>query len=96
MYFPIPPNAMSADKEFIQLREGETVTIGRTVVSNLSLYHPGTAYAYRFDDGESVFVFASDAEYKALTDTHLRGISRSSPARTSWCLTRSIRCGMCF
>jgi anti-anti-sigma factor len=71
MYFPIPPNAMSAEKEFIQLREGETVTIGRTVVSNLSLYHPGTAYAYRFEDGESIFVFASDAEYKALTDKHL-------------------------
>ena len=72
IYFPIPPNAMSADKEFIQLREGETVTIGQTAVSNLSLYHPGTAYAYRFDDGESVFVFASDGEYKSLTDAHLR------------------------
>ena len=72
IYFPIPPNAMSADKEFIELREGETVTVGRTVVSNLSLYHPGTAYAYRFDDGQSIFVFASDAEYKSLTDAHLR------------------------
>lgn len=72
IYFPIPPNAMSADKEFVQLREGETVTIGQTLVSNLSLYHPGTAYAFRFDDGESVFVFASDGEYKSLTDAHLR------------------------
>jgi phosphoribosyl 1,2-cyclic phosphodiesterase/anti-anti-sigma regulatory factor len=72
IYFPIPPNAMAADKEFVQLREGESVTIGQTVVSNLSLYHPGTAYAYRFDDGESVFVFASDGEYKSLTDAHLR------------------------
>jgi anti-anti-sigma factor len=72
IYFPIPPNAMPAEKTFVQLREGGTVTIGRTVISNLSLYHPGTAYAYRFDDGESVFVFASDGEYKALTDAHLR------------------------
>jgi phosphoribosyl 1,2-cyclic phosphodiesterase/anti-anti-sigma regulatory factor len=72
IYFPIPPNAMSAEKEYVQLREGETVTIGHTLVSNLSLYHPGTAYAYRFDDGESVFVFASDGEYKSLTDAHLR------------------------
>ncbi|MCC7358046.1 MAG: protein kinase [Anaerolineales bacterium] len=72
IYFPIPPNAMAAEKEFVQLREGETVTLGRTVVSSLSLYHPGTAYAYRFDDGESVFVFASDGEYKSLTDAHLR------------------------
>ncbi len=72
MYFPIPPNAMSADKEFVQLREGETVQIGRTVVSSLALYHPGTAYAYRFDDGESVFVFASDGEYKSLAEANLR------------------------
>src|SRR5688572_11765389 len=72
IYFPIPPNAMPAEKEFIQLREGETVQIGRTTVSNLSLYHPGTAYAYRFDDGESVFVFASDGEYKSLSEANLR------------------------
>jgi anti-anti-sigma factor len=71
-YFPIPPNAMPADKQFIQLREGENVQIGRTLVSNLALYHPGTAYAYRFDDGESVFVFASDGEYKSLAEASLR------------------------
>ncbi len=71
-YFPIPPSAMPAEKEYVQLREGETVTIGRTTVSNLSLYHPGTAHAYRFDDGESVFVFASDGEYKTLSEAALR------------------------
>jgi anti-anti-sigma regulatory factor len=63
---------MPADKEFVQLREGETVQIGRTVVSSLALYHPGTAYAFRFDDGESVFVFASDGEYKSLAEINLR------------------------
>lgn len=71
-FFPIPPNAMPAEKEFVQLREGETVRFGRTVVSNLSLYHPGRAYAFRFDDGESVFVFASDGEYKSLNEASLR------------------------
>ena len=72
MYFPIPPNAMPADKEFVKLREGETVQIGRTLVTSLALYHPGTAYAYRFDDGKSVFVFASDGEYKSLSESSLR------------------------
>jgi phosphoribosyl 1,2-cyclic phosphodiesterase/anti-anti-sigma regulatory factor len=71
-YFPIPPNAMPAEKEFVQLREGETISIGRLTISNLSLYHPGTAHAYRFDDGESVFVFASDGEYKSLSEAALR------------------------
>lgn len=72
MYFPIPPNTMPAEKQFVQLREGETVQIGRTIVSSLALYHPGTAYAYRFDNGESVFVFASDGEYKSLAEASLR------------------------
>ena len=72
MYFPIPPNAMRAEKEFIRLREGETVQIGRTLVSSLALYHPGTAYAYRFDDGKGIFVFASDGEYKSLAESSLR------------------------
>jgi len=71
-YFPTPPNAMPADKRFVQLREGETVLIGRTVVSNLQLDHPGISHAYRFDDGESVFVCASDAEYKSLNEASLQ------------------------
>ena len=71
-FFPIPPNAMPAEKEFVQLREGETVLVGRTVVSNLLLYHPGTSHAYRFDDGESVFVCATDGEYKSLSEASLQ------------------------
>jgi phosphoribosyl 1,2-cyclic phosphodiesterase len=72
MYFPIPPSAMLAEKEYVTLREGQAVTLGRTTITSLALYHPGTAYAYRVDDGESVFVFASDAEYKSLGETGLR------------------------
>lgn len=71
-YFPIPVSQMAADLSFVQLEEGETVQIGRCSISNLALYHPGTAYAYRFEDGESVFVFASDGEYKSLDDEGLR------------------------
>jgi len=72
MYFPIPVSQMAADLSFVQLHEGETVQIGRCAITSLALYHPGTAYAYRFDDGESVFVFASDGEYKSLNDEGLR------------------------
>jgi anti-anti-sigma factor len=72
MFFPIPPNTMPAEKVFVQLREGETVQIGRTIISSLALYHPGTAFAYRFDNGDGVFVFASDGEYKSLAEASLR------------------------
>lgn len=71
-FFPIPPGAMMAEKEYVRLREGQSVQIGRTLVTSHPLYHPGTAYAYRFDDGESVFAFASDGEYKSLDERHLR------------------------
>jgi len=71
IYFPITTSQMPADFEFVQLREGERVQIGRLSVTSMALYHPGTAYAYRFDDGESVFVFASDGEYKSLDDEGL-------------------------
>ncbi|MBI3244844.1 MAG: protein kinase [Chloroflexi bacterium] len=70
-YFPISPGQMRADMSFVQLKEGEMVQIGRVCVTSLALYHPGTAYAYRFDDGESVFVFASDGEYKQLDEANL-------------------------
>ncbi len=72
MYFPVPTSVMASQKRFVQLREGEMVKIGRVTVTSLALYHPGTAYAYRFDDGESVFVFASDGEYKSLAEPSLR------------------------
>ncbi|MBI5052547.1 MAG: MBL fold metallo-hydrolase, partial [Chloroflexi bacterium] len=71
VYFPITGSQMPADFEFMQLREGERVQIGRVSLTSMALYHPGTAYAYRFDDGESVFVFASDGEYKSLDDEGL-------------------------
>jgi phosphoribosyl 1,2-cyclic phosphodiesterase/anti-anti-sigma regulatory factor len=71
-YFPIGISQMPAKMEFITLKEGEMVQIGRCCITSLALYHPGTAYAYRFDDGESVFVFASDGEYQSLDDAGLR------------------------
>jgi len=72
-YFPITPDQMRATLEFVRLREGQEIQIGRTRITNMALYHPGIAYAYRFEDGESAFVFASDGEYKMLDE---KGLSR--------------------
>ncbi len=71
-YFPIVPEALAASLEFVTLHEGEAVRIGSTTVTNVHLHHPGISYAYRFDDGAVSFVFASDAEFKALDDDTLR------------------------
>ncbi len=71
-YFPIALEHLGAAFSFVQLKEGEMVQIGRCAITSLALYHPGVAYAYRFDDGESVFVFASDGEYQSLDEEGLR------------------------
>jgi len=70
-FFPVSLSQFGADFSYVQLKEGEMVQVGRCAISSLALYHPGTAYAYRFDDGESVFVFASDGEYQSLDDQGL-------------------------
>jgi phosphoribosyl 1,2-cyclic phosphodiesterase/anti-anti-sigma regulatory factor len=72
VYFPIQLSQMPATFEYVTLKEGDMIQIGRCTISSMALYHPGTAYAYRFDDGESVFVFASDGEYKSLDDDGLQ------------------------
>ncbi len=76
-YFPIGLGQMEADFEYRQLSEEESIQIGRTSVASLALNHPGGAHAFRFDDGESVFVYASDGEYRwPLPPDRLRAVRR--------------------
>ncbi|MBI3764040.1 MAG: MBL fold metallo-hydrolase, partial [Chloroflexi bacterium] len=71
-FFPINPDVLPATFEYVTLQEGDTVQIGGVRVCNIHLHHPGIAYAYRFDDGDGSFVFASDAEFKTLDDENMR------------------------
>ncbi|MEM7032143.1 MAG: protein kinase [Chloroflexota bacterium] len=70
--FPVPLSIMQADLEFIRIQADTTLTIDDVQISNLKTNHPGDAYAYRFTDNYSTFVFASDAEYKKLDEANLR------------------------
>lgn len=71
-YFPIAITEQPATLSFRTLREDEIVPIGDLRISALSLYHPGTAYAFRIEQSGKALVFASDAEYKSLTESGLR------------------------
>jgi len=66
--WPVTLEYMSADIEFVQFQPGEPLHIGKVRVDTLKNAHPGDAYSYRFEDQHSVFVYASDAEYKELED----------------------------
>lgn len=71
-YFPIAVHEQPATLSFRALHEDETLTLGDIRITTLSLYHPGTAYAYRIEHAGKALVFASDAEYKSLTEPGLR------------------------
>ncbi len=71
-YFPIDIGEQPATLSFTTLREDEVLTLGDVRITALSLYHPGTAYAFRIEHGGKALVFASDAEYKALTEAALK------------------------
>jgi len=66
--FPVPLSVARATIEFISHEVGEPFSIGGVNLNTIRNAHPGDAYAYRFEDGHNIFVFASDAEYKHLSD----------------------------
>jgi phosphoribosyl 1,2-cyclic phosphodiesterase len=64
LFFPVPVSYMSATLEFNQIAAREWHQIGAFRVYPLRLSHPGEAYGYRIEDGQSCLVMASDSEYK--------------------------------
>ncbi|MFN2202373.1 MAG: protein kinase domain-containing protein [Caldilineaceae bacterium] len=69
-YGPIP--YMLADRDFVRLKPGESTRVGPVTVNTIRNHHPGDSYSYRFEDQSSVFVYASDSEYKDLDDSVLK------------------------
>ncbi len=71
-----PPSAalarMQANIEFISLQEGQPFAIGKVLINTIRNTHPNHSYSYRFEDQHSVFVYASDAEYKELDDVSVQ------------------------
>jgi anti-anti-sigma factor len=59
---------MQAQHEFHRLQEGVSFSVGPLTINTLLNHHPGDAFSFRFEDQHSVFVYASDAEYKDLDD----------------------------
>ena len=72
VFFPVGLSVMQADLKFKRLQPKQNLTIGQVKISSQKMNHPGDAYAYRFEDGHSIFVYASDAEYKAFDEPSLR------------------------
>ena len=66
-HFPVSLETMSADVQFVQLEDKPNENIGEFTVTSIALRHPGGSFSYRIENDRSAFVYATDAEYKALS-----------------------------
>jgi phosphoribosyl 1,2-cyclic phosphodiesterase len=68
-YFPVALNSMEADIEFVLFPEGEDIVLGDLRITNIELNHPGGSFAYRVEEKDTAFVYASDTEFTNLSDS---------------------------
>lgn len=71
-YWPVTLKSMRAEKTFVRLDVNQTLTFGNMQVRMLENNHPGKSYSYRFEDRFSSLVYASDIEFKDLSEAALR------------------------
>jgi phosphoribosyl 1,2-cyclic phosphodiesterase len=66
-YFPVPWEALSAERNFHRVNADESLIIGSNKIIFHELFHPGKSYSIRIEGEKGeVVVYASDAEYKQL------------------------------
>jgi phosphoribosyl 1,2-cyclic phosphodiesterase len=63
-YFPVPITYLSATLEFKHLKPTIWHQIGKFKICPMLTSHPGEAYIYRIEDGQTSLVYATDSEYK--------------------------------
>lgn len=69
--FPMSLRDLKGIKSMRPIRAGESVSIGQTRVSTMSLRHPGGSLAYRFERGHRRIVIATDHEHAQDADARL-------------------------
>lgn len=72
LHYPVPLDAMPAEKVFKNIREGEAFRIGALRVTTKELEHPGKCYAYRIEDETGCLVYATDCEHKEFSQKALK------------------------
>jgi anti-anti-sigma factor len=70
--WPASMHMMQAEIEFVSLELGVPFSIGNVRINTIRNTHPNRSYSFRFEDQHSVFVYASDAEYKDLNDASVQ------------------------
>ncbi|HVO41124.1 MAG TPA: MBL fold metallo-hydrolase [Aggregatilineales bacterium] len=66
VYFPINVDYMRSTRTWSIIDPHEALDVAGVRVQATLLSHPGGAYAYRFEHGGKVMVFATDGEYQSM------------------------------
>lgn len=66
--FPVPLEYMQAELNFIRLKPQESLEFGDLTIRLMRNHHPGESFSFRFEKGDKIFVYASDASYPAGDD----------------------------
>jgi phosphoribosyl 1,2-cyclic phosphodiesterase len=74
-YFPVPLEAVEADVEFVFFPENEEIVVGDVSMTNIKLNHPGDSFAYRAQQQDKAFVYATDTEFTSLSKSDTKKYS---------------------
>lgn len=66
--FPVPLEYMQAELNFIRLKQQDSLDFGDLNIRLMRNHHPGDSFSFRFERGDKIFVYASDASYPAGDD----------------------------
>jgi phosphoribosyl 1,2-cyclic phosphodiesterase len=76
--FPVDWNDVPAGKEYVELRDGATATLGDARVRAARANHPDAVFAYRIWHGGRSVVYATDTEHYACVDPRLVALARDA------------------
>jgi phosphoribosyl 1,2-cyclic phosphodiesterase len=63
-FFPAPFEGTASTKKYVLIKKGESLQLEDDLfVECHPLKHPGGSFAYRFREGNKIFIFATDAEF---------------------------------
>jgi phosphoribosyl 1,2-cyclic phosphodiesterase len=76
--FPVDWNDVPAAREYRELRDGATTSLGEATVRAARANHPDAVFAYRIEHGGASVVYATDTEHYACVDPRLVGLARDA------------------
>ena len=72
LHFPVHLESLSANIEFHAIKPEQGFVLGDCTITPISLHHPRGSFGYRLEENGKKIVYATDSEYKDLTEKGLK------------------------